>query len=83
MGSVSIPGIIGIWMVTGIILAFMFFGTMVITGVNFVGVPMVMFGSALVHTTFIVWILIVMIKKAEKFENYDSSEKNLSYNKNI
>ena len=79
MAGLSIPGIIGVWMITGIILTFIFFGTAIIPGVNFIGVPLVLFGSTLIHVVFIVWILIVMIKQAEKFENYEKKNLNNKY----
>ena len=78
--NMSTPALMGIWFVTSMIMSFMLMGTALIPGINFVGLPMGIMASGLVHVIFISMIVIRMAQKS-KFTDYNR-KKNMIKKKN-
>jgi threonine/homoserine/homoserine lactone efflux protein len=62
-----------IWVIVGVIMGFLMGMTALIPGVNFVGVPIVVGISSLVHVVFFVWLAVRAIEEMQKsgFTNYE------------
>ena len=81
--NMSTPALMGIWFVTSMLMSFVLFGTFMIPGINFVGVPAVVMFSGLVHMIFISMIIIRQVQGSKsKFTNYKRNNKIISGNNN-
>ena len=81
--NMSTPALMGIWFVTSMLMTFVLFGTFIIPGINFVGVPAVVMFSGLVHMIFISMIIIRQVQGSKsKFTNYDRNSINSKNSKN-
>ena len=75
--NMSTPALMGIWFVTSMLMGFVLFGTFMIPGINFVGVPAVVMFSGLVHVIFLSMIIIRQVQSMpkSKFTDYKRRKK--------